>query len=516
MQVLRQTVEAGAAAGISTTKSTPLVAAYIDHILKQPRALAAVRGSQLKVRKPKKSKADECAERIARLIKAERVAINKLLVAIPSGLSKAITALEHTCTTDPNAEALTVIGPLEKPRFKTSVAELRRRLLEPDMENFPSHREREGYTALMRYYEDFEPADAKPFLRAFSEQFAAELDPNAIPMRDQSTMLPFEMAPTLQNFWMFARCRHLRYRLAPGAARLTGHLESWQAPSGAWQRYVSTGQNRNAETRDDATVTALAMLFLLRYGEPADHKKSLEKARRWLLQHPNPHGGWVSAWRPRGDFDTFATALVLDALRRTGTPLDHPVIARAEQFLIDTQDPIGFWLDQHISHEHLTGVVVEYLKARTLRGGDLPNVFLISGKTLIDRSQNLALSEVKADARLAVIAAYHGLEHVLYGWMLYGSDDSSQSEIYRGGGSQTAGFREALTLFEALAKRKQWLPSSGGLPFKTQLSHLATTRDHVVHQGTSVQPEDAEKHVGFVRSFVRRFDEAVLGFPLLD
>jgi hypothetical protein len=205
------------------------------------------------------------------------------------------------------------------------------------------------------------------------------------------------------------------------------------------------------------------------------------------------------------------TIVVLDALRRAEAPLDHPAIVAGEKKLIECQDPTGHWLVKGFWDDYGTSLAAEYLRSREQRG-ELPNSYLSSAKALIAKAEQLCLASTTSDARLALIAAYHGLEHLLYGLTLYKDE---QAQILRPNGD-TCGFREALTVFAGVAQRLGIIEADKKLPLDTQLRQLASTRDHIVHQATSVTVEEAERYIAQVRSFVRALDAKVLGFPLLD
>jgi len=509
--LVSEAVTLGHRAGLSTKILEPLIAAYVKECVseghKRLQAAKTARASNISKSEPLRAES-ELRELIARC----RTEITELLAKEPQGLEKALIALRHTANAESNSEALAVIGPIEKDQFKESIAELRRRLLEANHERHTGDFHQEAETSLLRYYEDFEPHDAKQLLRDVSKEIVSDAEQAvmAVPERKDSHGVPWDTFRILYLYWLYSRCRHLRYRLVPAASRFISHIESWQEPSGAWQRHIAPVEGQKSEVVEDPLLTALAVLFLSRYGEFTEHQRAITRAGAWLLSKGSKWDGWQRADTRRDTFDPLTTVLVLEALRRAGVPGDHPAITQAEEGLICGQHPTGFWLDtRRLPEELLTGVIVDYLRSRSARGGNLPNPFLVSGRALIARSENLALSSMTADARLAVIAAYHGLEHVLYGWLLVNGKD-----FYRG--RDTVGFRDALTAFQQLGLEKGWILPGKGLPFKGQLGHLATSRDQIIHQAAQINADIAEEHVSNVRQFVRRFDQSVLGFPLLD
>ena len=507
-QLIDEVVAAGEEAGFRGNVVEPLLAKFINAELRDARKVA----KQPPVFPLKKDKPHPARAKLIKLIQGREAAITKSLAAIPSGMEKGLTALEHGCSIEPDPEALALLGPGQDGRWKSQVAEMRRRLFEDDHPTPPSEISAEYHTAVIRFYEDFEPIDAKALIKEIARDIVgeAELGATMIPLREDHLSTPWEMFRTLYLYWIYSRSRNLRYRLVPAASKLMGHIESWQERSGAWLRHVAPHLQRPAENKEDAVLTALAIQFFVRYGDMAEHQQSIEKAKRWLLANASPSGGWRNPVITDEESDVLATVVALDALRRVGAPADHPAIQEAEGALIRWQHPTGYWEIKKSLVEFPTVIAVEYLRSRSARG-TLPNAFLLSGRSLVARAENLVLSDIRADARLAVIAAFHGLEHVLYGWLLVKDD---KAEIFRG--NETCGFRPALKMFEDLAQREIWIGADKGLPFRTQLQMLATNRDHIVHQGVLMSIEDAEKHIGVVRQFIRRFEDKALGFPLLD
>src|SRR5205823_2562913 len=134
----------------------------------------------------------------------------------------------------------------------------------------------------------------------------------------------------------------------------------------------------------------------------------------------------------------------------------------------------------------------------------------LSSRRLIAKSEQLCISGGASDAQLAVVAAYHGVEHFLYGMML----QDRKAEFHRDG--KTIGFRPAIVAFETMAKRLNIIGQSEGLPYKTSLMQMAQERDTFIHQSTYISISNAEGHVESVRNFVKLFDVRILGFPLLD
>jgi hypothetical protein len=89
---------------------------------------------------------------------------------------------------------------------------------------------------------------------------------------------------------------------------------------------------------------------------------------------------------------------------------------------------------------HVTAHVIEYFQSRAECPGTV-NSYLKSARSLLLKSEQLTLSEDHADGPLATAAAYHGLEHFLYGCLLQMEPDEP---IYADTKGATNGFNALL------------------------------------------------------------------------
>ncbi len=66
-----------------------------------------------------------------------------------------------------------------------------------------------------------------------------------------------------------------------------------------------------------------------------------DRCRETLLRQQHDDGGW--GWLTADESDAFGTGVALYALARDGLSNDHPVIGRARQFLVESQQAAGSW-----------------------------------------------------------------------------------------------------------------------------------------------------------------------------
>ncbi len=433
---------------------------------------------------------------------------------------KALTYLEVEITQlkEPSPEALSTFGPDDRQRFRNAVDQLREHLFTGEHYAPPGHLQDEWNAALLRYYEDFEPNDAKSFIREVASTAVADATygSSLLANATERETPPWELQRFLYSCWIYTRSRTWRYLFSSTATRVKDIVLSWQRPSGAWADYVPRehdGRSENELPRlaESASTTAYAMHFLSRYGTDERDHRAVDNGARWLLGNADRGGGWRSVRMKPEEPGIITTIAVLEALRRSGVPLDHPVVRQGEEALLRWQDAPGAWSVEGIWDAFPTAWAIEYFRSRTQRG-ELPNGFLLSAKRFLMKSEELFITNDQTNGNLALVAAYHGLEHFLYGSLLQIDSNAKIS----GDDGKTIGFREGLTQFRTLARKKGWISDAGGLPQETQLRELAASRDLLVHRGQQSAPKDVEQRLMAARRFVLHFDINVLGFRLLD
>jgi len=443
--------------------------------------------------------------------KEERILFK--LQQVPEGIDKAKTALEHglnhNTETEALAEGLCCLGIDARCSHKKQINHMRAALLKEELPTVPHGLEGVMTSALVRYYEDFEPRDGKSLINDLSNHVLElmEHSSTAVAPRFQHSGIPATFYELLHSFWVFSRSRNIRYRLMAPAQRLVKSIGSWQEPSGAW-RMPTFGTQQTAQP--NTRLTALCVNFLLRYGQEGENSSVIANAVKWLLHRSTSDGGWTNERSHKGEPDVLTTILVLDSLRRASVAPDHHRVIKGEKALLSYQHATGYWLIKGVWAEYGTALAVEYLQAKNERGV-LPNGYLLSAKRLIVKSEQLCVTGEASDVQLAVIAAYHGIEHFLYGVLLL----DHLAEFHRTDG-KTIGFRDAIGEFQRMIKRRNIIKDSEGLPYRTQLMQMALERDNFIHQSTYIPVSNAERHIECARKFVQRFDSILLGFPLVD
>jgi hypothetical protein len=459
---------------------------------------------------------------LAAAVKKRHEAIRRQLAKIPPTIQKARAALEHDLRQqsdmDHPPDALCAFGLEARALFPESVTARREALLDGKLvEAAPSGWEPFWYTPYVRYCETFEPKDGRRFVLEQGGNVEDEFRQATLGLfrpPEFAHHSVFELPHILRQFWSYTRSRTLRHVLMPIAKRAIPIILQWQRPDGAWPSF-DIPANRSATEQDlyaDTEVTANAVIFLARYATPQECDMPFQRASPWLIKAQGEDGTWSMRGEHRG-YPALTTLIVLDALRRLDVPLDHPSIVRGEAALLRLQQPTGHWYEEKgLWESHLTALAIEYFQARTERGV-AQNAYLRSARMLLLKSEQLILSNDEGDAALATTAAYHGVEHFLYGCLL---ELNSDEPIFVDTRGTTIGLQQALGVMERLLKKIKKLETNSGLPYRTQLVHLGSRRDMFIHRAETISLNEAIGHVTICRSFVERWDLALLGARLCE
>jgi hypothetical protein len=455
---------------------------------------------------------------IEQAIALRRAALEWELRKIPPSIQKARAALAHEVQSDDDnpPDALCVFGVEEaRSRFIENIRYRRQDLLSGEaMTTSARGYEAFWYTSYLRYYETFEPKAARAILLDQAHDIAEEMRGIAAVLVAGSDAAVYELPRFVDLMFAYARCRTVRHVLMPIARRALPAVLRLQKPNGAWSDFnLSEKQSGAPPLFDDARTTASAVLLLARYGSAEEREGAFNRAQDWLVTAQGEDGSWRAKSTRRPILPISTTTAVLEALKQTGIPEDHPTVSRGENFLLQNQQPPGLWWEQSGRWQtHLTSQVVEYFQSRLERPSTL-NSYLKSARSLLLKSEQLVLSEDYTDGPLATAAAYHGLEHFLYGCLRHMDSDEP---IYADNRGSTIGLNEALGAFERTLKKCGQLEMNAGLPHREQLRHLGAKRDTFIHRAESISVSEAAEFVATCRAFVQRFELPVLGFRLCE
>jgi hypothetical protein len=515
-RVISEAHELATNAGIDDPQSLRAIQQYIKAVASSARLLVKP-STTLRTRSVKKKSVSERV--IDEAIARRRLAIERELKEIPQSIEKAWAALAHEILSetedDGPPDALCAFGADEsRKRFKANIERRRQDLLSGKALSVSAREyEQYWYTSYLRYYETFEPKDARALLLSEAGDIEDEMRNAAAMVTVPGEHGVYALPHFLDQMFAYGRCRTVRNGLFRIARRAIPAVLKWQKAGGAWSNFE---QSRRSDTPipliDDPSSTAAAVTLLARYASAQERDSALARSQTWLVKAQNENGSWNSQPMRGAGLPVSTTVQVLEALRLTGIPADHPAVSRGEEFLIEQQQPPGLWWEKSGRWEtHVTAQILEYFQSRTERPSAV-NSYLQSARSLLLKSEQLTLSEDNADGPLATVAAYHGLEHFLYGCLL----EMDANELIYAEKGFSIGFNAALGVLERALRDGGKLGANVRLPYRQQLQHLAAKRDMFIHRAEAISMAEAFGFVATCRAFVQRFDLIVLGFRLCE
>ncbi|MYN04527.1 hypothetical protein GTP41_20760 [Pseudoduganella sp. DS3] len=440
-------------------------------------------------------------------------AVENALKAIPPSIEKArgaiISELEQC---DPAGEyeifpEWVLLADGERPRNLGPLkGRLRADLIAGHAYTGPRYWEEEWALAQIRYAERNVLKDSKSFLESEVDRVEEELrlavDAAYAPANYSAAKC--DLRPLLHRSWLAMSSFKMRARIEMMVREALRIALTWQSMDGSWPSVFEEGKPCIA-------TTAFATACLSMLNDHSHWRENRERGLNWLLSHRTEQGAWgpVKEMGATNEINLIVTVAILDACRMEGIPLDHPAVIEAEAALLSAQSPAGLWEDYRgMGEEYLTALIVEYFQRREQRQVDMSEATIL-GRGLILRGHALSMNDSVSDQVLALASIYHGLEYVLYGFLL-----KNDVEIRTQKG-ETIGFREALSAFEVLARNSNWIGHAASLPFRTQLAEMAAKRDEVIHRMGRVEAGQLSIFVERVFAFVGKFDVNALGYSLL-
>lgn len=256
-------------------------------------------------------------------------------------------------------------------------------------------------------------------------------------------------------------------------------------------------------------TTSLAVGCLQRYRIINQWNEEISIGIDWLLTNTNESGGWGQRDNVYSDH-IMPTIAALDAMRIQGIPLEHKSIIDAENSLFQDLQITGAWAGHKGECEDLfSSLVLSYFQRRQQRETKMNGATQL-GRGFILKAQALQTHHYPTDKILALISLYHGLEYILYGFLL-----ECGKEIREKSG-RTIGLDSALYEFKNIAQLSSWIDAGAGLPFSTQISELKSRRDEVIHRMGGISDNEIERFISQVCGFIEHFDFKVLGYKLLE
>lgn len=289
------------------------------------------------------------------------------------------------------------------------------------------------------------------------------------------------------DLWLLSRCPRLATRLRYGVEFAIDRVIGQQLPTGAW------GYVGGDDATPDQYFTAVATAALLRASSSERVRAAALRGVQQLATLQMPDGSW-GAWgraAKQEQPDLLTTLFAVDALcEAQDGRFSHP-IARGQAWIKLRQTETGVWDAPEWPWVSTTVFALELLSRAPADRVSRESMYLRAARSLLRNAREESLRDNAGSRRLAVIAAYHGLEALLYAALKERGAPVFRTE--KGKHNETIGFQGALRAYgEAVEESKR-------LPGYDILERLRYRRDQVVHKADDPGDETAEVVDGALR-----------------
>lgn len=320
-----------------------------------------------------------------------------------------------------------------------------------------------------------------------------------------------ELTRMAYELWLVSRSRGLTNKLRDRVDILLRAIARWQHVEGWWSGFNLDGGEKRRFIPDTYT-TALFSLDILRLSDSESRRQQGILGAKWLLEKQKPDGSWSREHVSKGEIilepDIFTSLLALESLVRSGIGNIDYSIKRGIEWIMGQQNELGMWEDKGFPFPFLTVLVLEFLKSKDYLPAKLKPYESMS-KGFINRSIQLSLEDKADSYRLAIIAAFHGIEAFLYSIL-----DDPKVNIKIFGGNKTIGLRKALTQFQTYLQKEDKIEQSEVIPYRNSLDRLAYLRDQVVHKAIGVDQRECRHLVDEALRFAVKYSLEIFGFDI--
>lgn len=322
--------------------------------------------------------------------------------------------------------------------------------------------------------------------RAFAASLVDGLDENEI-ISSGKRHVGSPHFPVVFSLWLISRSSILRNRIRAFVDIGLTRVASWQSLEGWWSR-----PGAGVESSPSTYVTALCSLVLTKLASSTRLRENATLGLKWLLRQQEPDGYWSDTRGRKGgsnlEPDLITTLWALEGLIRGGVPNATRSTDLGTSWLLSQQREFGDWNSAGFDYVWVTTLVLEYLQLHASKPQQV-DPYMHLAKGLIDRGIQLSYEETTESARLAIVAAYHGLEAFLYS--ILGLPKINKQIFRLGAKGETIGFRAALDEFQRHLQAQGVLPSGSPVRNRNELDRMAHFRDEIVHKALDVTAAEA-------------------------
>jgi hypothetical protein len=332
------------------------------------------------------------------------------------------------------------------------------------------------------------------------------------------------LASVAHALWLIGRSQRMPTRIRDAVNLGLRRIAYQQYADGSWSDYrIQEPAGEDAKTglklsrgRRSIHTTALCALALCKLSISDEQFSAGVRGAKWLLDQQDPAGYWNDEYVDGEELKTkpslLTTVRAVEAIIRSEIEGVEHAIEAGLAWVVGQQDELGTWDVPGIPYP-LTTITVLQLTALYDAHAVFSDPLLVMAKGMLQQSYQLSLVDNINTARLSVIAAYHGLEAFLYS--VLSNPPVNMSYFDKKRPMMTIGFRAALDELEAYLHAVGALAAGQSIEQRANLDQLANYRDQIVHKCIPIPQATCSILIGSAWDFARVNSVRMRGFDFL-
>jgi hypothetical protein len=324
-----------------------------------------------------------------------------------------------------------------------------------------------------------------------------------------------KLTSSAYDLWLVSRSRNLPNKIKDFVNIALYRIAGWQNPEGYWpdfQLVEKVGKNKT-KILPSTYTTALCALDLLKLSTAEPLKQKGILGAKWLLKQQNPDGSWsreeIQNNKITSNPDLFVSLLSLEVLARSGIRNVKHTIELGLEWLINKQNNMAMWDYDGFPFPFMTILVLEFLKSKGYFSKKLDQYMSMS-KGFLKKSLELSLQENQNSHRLAIIAAFHGIEAFLYSILCH---PNVNIKIFENP-DKTIGMKKALIKFQNYLQDKSIIKRNEAISYRNSLDRLAYLRDEIVHKCIDITQSTCRPLIDDAFKFLTKYSLEIFGFDI--
>jgi len=318
------------------------------------------------------------------------------------------------------------------------------------------------------------------------------------------------------DLWLTSRSRNLPNRIRDAVNLALRRIANNQFIEGCWTDFIRREKPKK-DSKDGIMkskllpsiyTTALCSLNLLKLSISDSMRNKGILGAKWLLGQQNSDGSWSN--ENESEPEIFTTLLSLEALIRSDIKNIKRSVNLGIKWILNQQNKLGFWEESGFPFPFLTVIVLEFMKFKDFYPKKLLDPYLSMSKSFLNRSVQFSLEENSNSHRLAIIAAFQGIEAFLYSIL---KDPKLNISIFDKP-DKTIGMRKALNKFQTYLQNEGDIKNNEVIKYRNSLDQLAYLRDQIVHKGIDVSQKDCCALIDDTLEFASEYSNEIFKYSI--